>query len=106
MYFYFNRVENPGEGLPEVFAKIPRGVKAFRKNFGFYWQCFGICLGGVLYLPVPLPPVCIYVQQPKKKHIRTWTKSLNHVLGPVLVGDAAKKYENSTLGNSNKMCQK
>jgi hypothetical protein len=33
------RVENPGEGVPDVLAKIPRGVKgvkAFRKN----------CLGG------------------------------------------------------------
>jgi hypothetical protein len=29
--------ENPGEGVPDFFAKIPRGVKAFRKN----------CLGGV-----------------------------------------------------------
>jgi hypothetical protein len=27
------RVINPGEGVPEVFAKIPRGVKAFRKNY-------------------------------------------------------------------------
>ncbi len=27
------RVENPGEGVPEVFAKIPRGVGAFRENF-------------------------------------------------------------------------
>ncbi len=26
------RVKNPGEREPEVFAKIPRGVKAFRKN--------------------------------------------------------------------------
>jgi protein PhnA len=26
------RVKNPGERKPEVFAKIPRGVKAFRKN--------------------------------------------------------------------------
>jgi hypothetical protein len=30
------QVENPGEGVPDVFAKILRGVKAFRKN----------CLGG------------------------------------------------------------
>jgi hypothetical protein len=53
------------------FAKIPRGVKAFRKKlpggspyFGFYYffinKCFEICLKGVLYLPSP-PPVCIYV---------------------------------------------
>jgi hypothetical protein len=32
----YTRVENSGEGVPDVFAKIPRGVKAFRKN----------CLGG------------------------------------------------------------
>ncbi len=50
------RVEYPGEGVPEVFAKIPGGgVEAFRENFQ----------GGppILGLPVPLPPsppVCTY----------------------------------------------
>ena len=24
--------ENPGEGVPDVFAKIPRGVKGFREK--------------------------------------------------------------------------
>jgi hypothetical protein len=48
--------ENPGVGVPDVYAKIPMGV---RKN------CFEICLKGVLYLHSPLslphPPVYIYV---------------------------------------------
>jgi hypothetical protein len=54
-----------GRGYLMFFAKIPRGVKAFRKNylggppfFGFYCICinkhFEICLRGVLYLPSPL----------------------------------------------------
>ncbi len=69
------RVENPGEGVPDVFAKIPRGSRLSGKiawvgspYFGFYCifinKCFEICLRGVLYLPSPLPqlnpPVCIY----------------------------------------------
>ena len=60
------RVENPGEGVPEVFAKIPRGVKFSwgAPNFRFYCifinKCFEICLGwGVLYLLVPSPPPCV-----------------------------------------------
>jgi hypothetical protein len=62
------QVENPEEGVPEVFAKIPRGVKALRKNcqlgppisgfvaflltnvLKFAWE------EGPLYLPSPLPP--------------------------------------------------
>ncbi len=55
-----------GRGYLIFFTKIPRGVKAFRKNclggspyFGFYCifinKCFEICLRGVLYLPSPLP---------------------------------------------------
>ena len=36
------RVENPGEGVRDVFAKIPRGVKGFRKN------CLGVHLFWVL----------------------------------------------------------
>ena len=58
-----------GRGYLMFFAKIPRGVKAFRKNclggspyFGFYCifinKCFEICLRGVLYLPSPLTPLC------------------------------------------------
>ncbi len=55
------------------FAKISRGVKAFRKNcrgggpyFGFYCifinKCFEICLRGVLYLPSPhLIPHCVHL---------------------------------------------
>ncbi len=54
--------------LLDFFVKIPRGVKAFRKNcrgggspyLGFYCifinKCFEICQRGVLYLPSPLPP--------------------------------------------------
>ena len=64
------RVEQPGEGVPEVFAKIPRGVQGFQEKlpggspyFGFYCifycKCFEICLRGVLYLPVPLTPPMI-----------------------------------------------
>ncbi len=67
------RVENPGEGVWDVFAKIPRGVKAFRKNclggspyFGFYCifinKFFKNLPGGVLSHP-PHPPVCICWQQ-------------------------------------------
>jgi hypothetical protein len=55
------------------FAKIPRGVKAFRKNclrgespyFGFYCvfinKCFEICLRGVLYLPSPPHLSCVHL---------------------------------------------
>ncbi len=67
-----------GRGNLMFFAKIPRGVKAFRKNslggggppyFGFYCifinKCFEICLRGVLYLPSPLPlphpPPCVHL---------------------------------------------
>jgi len=63
----FTRVENPGDGVPEVFAKIPRGSRLSGKiakgaggspYFGFYYifinQCFEICMRGILYLPVRL----------------------------------------------------
>ncbi len=73
-----------GRGYLMFFAKIPRGVKAFRKNclvgspyFGFYCifinKCFEKCLRGVSYLPSPLtptsppPPVCIYEHYLQKK---------------------------------------
>ncbi len=75
------QVENPGEGVPEVFAKIPWGSRLSGKitkgqrfpalfwevycnliEFCFYYaKCFEICLG-VLYLPSPFPshpPVCM-----------------------------------------------
>jgi hypothetical protein len=64
-----------GRGYLMFFAKIPRGVKAFRKNclggspyFGFYCifinKCFEICLRGVLYIPSPhLPPPCVHLCQ-------------------------------------------
>jgi hypothetical protein len=71
------RVENPGEGVRDVFAKIPRGVNGFRKNcqggstyFAFYCIFInkfsenlpGVGPGGgaVSYPPPPPPPVCIY----------------------------------------------
>ncbi len=64
------RVENPGEGVRDVFAQIPRGgVKGFRKNcqggstyFAFYCifinKFFENLPGGVLFHtpPSPLPP--------------------------------------------------
>ncbi len=65
-----------GRGYLMFFAKIPKGVKAFRKNclgggspyFGFYCifinKCFEIRLRVVLYLPSPLPPSpppCVYL---------------------------------------------
>ncbi len=68
-----------GRGYLMFFAKISRGVKAFRKNclggspyLGFYCifinKYFKICLRGVLYLSSPLPPphpppVCIYANK-------------------------------------------
>ncbi len=68
------RVENPGEGVRDVFAKIPRGgVKGFRKNcqggstyFAFYCifinKFFENFPGGVLFHtplpPYPPPPLC------------------------------------------------
>ncbi len=67
------RVENPGEGVRDVFAKIPRGggVKGFRKNcqggstyFAFYCifinKFFKNLPGGVLFhtLSPSLPPLC------------------------------------------------
>ncbi len=54
-----------GRGYMMFFAKIPRGVKAFRKNclgVPSFWvllrfnKCFEICLRGVLYLPSPTSP--------------------------------------------------
>ncbi len=79
-----------GRGYLMFFAKIPRGVKGFRKNclgrggspyFGFYCifinKCFEICLTGVLYLPSPLPHLTPpgvhlwvrgYAKEPPKKN--------------------------------------
>jgi hypothetical protein len=64
-------VENPGEGVPEVFAKIPRGVKAFRKKMigGVpLFRVIAFLLTGVLkfawggtIFTLPLPLVCIHV---------------------------------------------
>jgi hypothetical protein len=66
-------VENlGGGGVLEVFAKIPRGVKAFWKKLPGGPPILGFtaflltsflksCLGGCFFiLPSPLPPVCIY----------------------------------------------
>ncbi len=77
IYHRCTRVENPGEGVRDVFAKIPRGgVKGFRKNFQggstyFAFYCIFInkffenLPGGVLFHTPPPPPypppVCIYV---------------------------------------------
>ncbi len=64
--------ENPGEGVPDFFAKIPRGVKAFRKNclgggspyFGFYCVFINnLPEGGTIFtlrLPLPHPP-CVHL---------------------------------------------
>ncbi len=66
------RVQNPGEGVPDVFCQNPQGGQGFQEKiawgvpyFGFYCifinKWFEICLRGVLHLPSPLPPpVCIY----------------------------------------------
>jgi hypothetical protein len=48
------------------FAKIPRGIKAFRKNcqggppISGFIACFEICLGGLMLTrpPSPLTPPC------------------------------------------------
>jgi hypothetical protein len=66
------RVENPGEGVRDVFAKIPRGVISFRENcrggstyFSFYCifinKFFENLPGGVLFhtpFPPYPPPLC------------------------------------------------
>jgi hypothetical protein len=79
-------VKNPGEGVRDVFAKIPRRVKAFWKNclwgspyFGFYCILLTsfskICLGsppGVAFSSPPHPPVCIYaIETVTYKHRNT-----------------------------------
>ena len=67
-------VENPREGVPDVFCQNPQGGGGSRLSgkiawgspyFRFYCifinKCFEICLRGVIYLPSPhLAPVCIY----------------------------------------------
>jgi hypothetical protein len=62
-------VENPGEGVAQVFTKIPGGVNTFQTKFPggpLLWvllQVFlKICLGGLCYTPRPHSPpsVCIY----------------------------------------------
>jgi hypothetical protein len=63
-------LKNPGEGVPEAFAKIPRGVKAFRKNchgpppiLGFIAFLLTSVLKfarGVYIYPHP-PPLCAYM---------------------------------------------
>jgi hypothetical protein len=62
-------VENPGEGVTVVFAKIPGGGGQgfqeklpggdllFRVLLHFINKGYEICLGGVLYLPKPLTPL-------------------------------------------------
>ncbi len=42
LHRWCTRVENPGEGVAQIFAEISRGVKAFRKN------CQGVPLFWVL----------------------------------------------------------
>jgi hypothetical protein len=61
LIFISTRLKIQGRGCLEFFFKILRGVKAFRKNFGFYWQSFGIYLGVSYIYQSPFPPVCIYV---------------------------------------------
>ncbi len=56
------RVKNPGEGVPVVFAKIPRwGVKAFRKNCQGVSPYFGFYCIFINKFFENLPFVCIYV---------------------------------------------
>jgi hypothetical protein len=74
-------VENPGEGVPDVFAKIPRGVKGFRKNClggspycGFYCifinKYFEIC-------PTSPLPVCIYAKDDLATRVTSLHMSLS-----------------------------
>ncbi len=69
------RVENPGGGeILEVFAKIPRGVKGFRKNCQggstyFVFYCIFINKffknlpggGGGCFIPLPPYPPCVHL---------------------------------------------
>jgi hypothetical protein len=69
-------VENPGEGLPEVFAKIPRGSKLAGKTvsgapfFGFYclkvpfWYLFDSSVFVHTFEHSNLPPFCFLAQIP------------------------------------------
>ncbi len=61
------RVENPGEGVRDVFAKIPGGGQGFQEKLpggppilrfiAFLLTSFSkICLGGCCFIP-PLPPL-------------------------------------------------
>ncbi len=47
MYFKpgCTRVENPGEWVPQVYAKLPWGVKAFKK----YWEGGSPILGFIAF---------------------------------------------------------
>jgi hypothetical protein len=79
------RVENPGEGVPAVFAKIRwgRGVKALRKNclggptiLGFIAFLLTSVLKfawGVLYLPSP------HLTPPPLVHRCCWCLTLGHI---------------------------
>ena len=82
------------------------GSRLSGKISGFIGSVLEFTWGCPIFTSPPSPLCASMFNSQKNKHIRTWTKSSNHVLGPVLVGDAAKKYENSTLGNNNKMCHK
>jgi hypothetical protein len=77
------RVENPGEGVRDVFAKIPRGgVKGFGKNclggppilgfIAFLLTSFlKICLGGAVSSPLtPLTPPCVHLWRGRAKRDR------------------------------------
>jgi hypothetical protein len=67
------RIEKPGEGVPEVFAHFPRGVKAFRNTclgvtpiwgfIVFFDNCFEICLKVIP--PSPLMPLCASMNETK-----------------------------------------
>jgi hypothetical protein len=79
-------VENPGEGIPDVFCQNPKGSwgkgQGFQEKlpggspyFGFYCifinKCFEIYLRGYYIYPTPYPhltsPMCIYgCMRPKK----------------------------------------
>ncbi len=66
------RVENPGEGVRDVFAKIPKVGQGFQEKIpggsslrfiAFLLTSFSkICLGGaVSYPPPPLTPPCVHL---------------------------------------------
>jgi hypothetical protein len=63
------RVENPGEGVRDVFAKIPRGGQGFQEKLPGGVHLFvgviaflltslsKICLGGYCFIPPLTPPL-------------------------------------------------